>query len=267
MEHRNQESLKEISCEKKLYCLNDIFQEVWLEKYNEANIYGTVDPNITDEDMIEKQKASNGNYRKYLNEMFKILFGSCYEKILIAEQGKYQVGENGRMLIKFLLKNYSQDIGKKLRKKKKDYKNIVFIEENKLLFYISEFLKEWKEQGGEKHGITTELLTNKVQEEFDISDDTFKLQKAIFEFNQWMEILVNDNEMIPVHRCCAERIGNWRLECDEKIKYFDSKYVLLQLDSKEIVSSKKIGSISKHNLLANEIDYFGRHMYDNIEFE
>ncbi len=282
MEHWNEERLNDSSSEKKMFRLRDIFKEVWEEKNKEANLYGKEDSNSTDGDTNKKNEKNEKNdeqsaygslYRKKLNDMFQALFGCGYNDILITDQAGYQVGENGKILIKFLLKNYSRDIGKKLRKKKKSYKDIDFMEENKLLFYIAEFLKEWKEQGGEEKGgekqkVTTEYLTKKILEKFDISDDTFKLRKAISEFNQWMEILVNDNEMIPVHRSCAERIGNWMSECDKKIKYFDSNYVLLQLEQKDmIILNEKIGSISKHNLLANEIDYFGGHMYDDIESE
>ena len=192
--------------EKIVYTMQEIYKEIYDETF--------VDPDDS---------------KPKVNKLFHALFGCKVKDILIKKGRGYVIGENGKRLIKFLVKICATEDGRKIIRGK--YNEIDFQIENILLYYVSDFLNEWDMQEGEKRK-TVDGLCREIMAKFNIGKGTFELRKSIADFNMWMETLVNDDESVFIHGNAAEVLRKW--VCSQK----------------------------KKQKMAREIDEFAGHMFD-----
>lgn len=184
----------------KTYSLNDIYFEVWKDEHLEDIKH------MEDNECKEAVEQVKSEYRKRLNAMFNALFEHDYSKVLIRKGGrnKYDIQENGKNFIMFLLEMHSGKNGQILRNGKFEKHNGSYMEldrkyENELLYYASLFLRERKEQ---EHGdsIKTEELSKKLMDKFGMGNGKIKLIEALMDFNNLVNELLYEREIIDTDK-------------------------------------------------------------------
>ena len=186
--HRCEESQVDKKDLDDTYTMDEIFNEIYEERFEEP------------------KKSKNK-----LNAMFEALFDCEFKDVLVKGKKGYVVGENGKTLIKFLVRTRSTSIGRKLLGE--EYHSIDFQVENMLFCIVSMFFEELDKQdgSGEKRNKTSSELLGIMMEKFGLDIGTLKLRKSIAEFNYWMGKLVQDDELKPYHEDIAKKIDEFAM--------------------------------------------------------
>jgi len=194
---------------------NNMIQQMFGENYEIENatkpvginyifeeIYRRNNPDTGEEEI--KDKMSSSRDREKLNEMFDALFDKKYEEVLLKNKDGYAIYGEGIIFIFFLFDTYTFSSMKKIRKKQ--YENIDRFYENKLLFYVSEFLKERKIHETEKD-IPTDELARILLKKFELNDDSLELIKALYDFNNMVNDFLYSSETKMIHKEAAEAVS------------------------------------------------------------
>ena len=259
----------------KTYTLTEIYFEVWKDEnmeYVKGIMSGKIilDEKKSKEEQVKdafKKRDVNSEYRNKLNAMCNALFEHNFSEVLINKGGrdKYDIQENGKNFIMFLLEMHSGKNGQILRSGKFDKYDASYTElerkyENELLYYASKYLKERKCQEHED-SIKTEELSKKLIDKFGIGNGKLMLIEALKDFDNSVNKILYESEIID-----ADKLDKVYMDISEMINKTTEKGCIGIIEHKKNILNKELENTKQVIVSLKEVmDDINEYTADGID--